>query len=379
MISYTEQQTQYGDLSQNTTSANLSRGSKLANAEHRYLLQKYFNNEGSFQITTVGSQSLTTTGALSANAVSATLTVPWAYHTTTANVTFSNGDYRQVNFIRNSTSITWTAGLSATATTALTVGGLQFYPAPPNYSKLKTVTITIGNLKWTPKEIFNRQEWDSLNVFPYYADIPNNFFVYPGGDKGGQVGIYPIPSTTGNVITYNYKFRIPDLSMADYNTDTTNGNAITGAGTITATNGSMTITGSSTVFVVTNNAQLESRWIRIPQPSGDNLWYQIASVDSTTSITLYQPYQGITVEGATYTIGQMPLLMEDFQDMLVWKPLIFYYSTIVSKPEKVKEYEELYAEKKKQLDEYAGSKTINVNLSRTAVGRNPNLYPQSLS
>jgi len=265
------------------------------------------------------------------------------------------------------------------ATSNASIGGVQFYPFPPNYSKLKDITITVGVLKWTLTEIRTREEWDNLNVFPYYASIPSKFFIYPGGDKGGMIGIWPIPSTTGNVITYNYKFRVPDLSIADYNTDSNYG-TVTGAGTITATNGSMAITGSSTVFTPTTNAQLESRWIKIPQPSGDNLWYQIANVSSTTAITLYQPYQGVTVSGATYTVGQMPLIAEDFQDILLWRILQHYFlSPIGNDPEKAKEYGSLYQEKREALKEYSGTNTVNVNLSpKRAFRGNPNSYPQSV-
>ena len=223
------------------------------------------------------------------------------------------------------------------------------------------MTITIGVLKWTPTEILTREEWDKLNVFPYYSDIPNNFFIYPGGDHGGQIGIWPIPSTSGNTITFNYKHRVPDLSMAD----------VTSTASITTLTSAVT---GGTAFVPTVNAQLESRWIKFAQPDGDNLWYQIKTVDSATAATLYQPYQGSSITAKTSMIGQMPLLMEDFLDMLIWKPLMFYFSTIVPDPNKVKEFSEFYNQKLKQLDEYAGSKTINVNLGRRPMNRNPNLY-----
>lgn len=297
MISFTNQQTLYTDLSQNTTTSNFTRGAYLANIEHRYLLQKFFSNEGSFTTPTVAQQ--------------------------------------------------------------------QFYPAPPNYSKLKTITITIGNLQWTLNEIQDRVEWDKLNVFPYYADIPSNYFIYPGGDKGARIGIWPIPSSNGNTITFNYKFRVPDLSLVDYTTP----------GTVSVANGSTTVTGVATSLIPTTNSQLESRWIQFAQPTGDNLWYQIASVNSTTSITLYGAYQGVSIVGSsTYTIGQMPLIAEDFQDLLVWKPLIFYFSSIVDKPDKKEEFEGLYKEKLEMLSEYSGSNTINVNLSSRTRSLNPNLY-----
>lgn len=367
MISFTEQQTQFGDYSQNTTTANLARAAKLANIEHRYLLQRYFANEGSYSITTIGAQDLTLTGSLAIGATSATLNSAWTYQTVQAQVTFSGGEYRAVQFTNGSTAITWTGALTETATTAIAVGGVQYYPFPPNYSKLKTITITIGNLKWTLSEIRTREDWDRLNVFPYYADIPANYYIYPGGDKGGQIGIWPIPSTTGNVITFNYKFRVPDLSIADYTTST-----------VSVTNGSTAVTGAASVWTPTTNAQLESRWIQISQTKGDNLWYQVQSVNSATSLTLYQPYQGISVSGGSYTLGQMPLIAEDFQDMLIWRPLVIYFSSIVDNPKKAEEFQTLYDQKLAMLNEYSGSNSVQVNLSPHRNMRNPNSYPYSL-
>ncbi len=369
MISFTKLQSLYGELSLNTNARNLATGADLMNIEQKYLLQKYFSNEGSFAISTVGSQNLVATAPLSAGATSATLTAPWPYHTTTAYVSFSSGDTFNVQFTRNSTAIKWVPGLSANATTALAVGGLQYYPAPPNYSKMKTVTVTVGVLKWTPDEVLSREDWDKLNVFPYYADIPKNFFPYPGGDHGVQIGIWPIPSTTGNTITYNYKFRIPDLSIADYTTP----------GTVSVAQGGTTVTGVATTFTPTTNPALESRWIQFAQPSGDNLWYQIDNVSSTTNLTLFTPYQGITIAGSSaYTIGQMPIIMEDFHDMLLWKVLAYYFTSIVDNKGKRDQYQGYYNTKLELLAEYAGTKTVNVNLGRRFNALNPNLFPQNI-
>lgn len=361
----------FSSLSQNNSAQNVALGQSLINTEHRYLLQKYYNNETTYSITTVGTQSLTTTGALSIGGTSATLSSAWSYQTTKVQVTFSSGEFRLARVIGGSTSLTWDAPLTATATTAITVG-VQFYPLPPNYSKLKSLTITVGNLQWTPTEVFTTEQWNQLNVFPYYADIPNNFFMYPGGDHGAQVGIWPIPSTTGNVITFSYKFRVPDLSLVDYTTP----------GTVSVTTKTTAVTGSTTTFVPTTNIANESRWIQFAQPKGDNEWYQITSVNSTTGLTLYQPYQGISVSAAaasTYTIGQMPLLAEDFHDMLVWKALTYYFSSIVSDKTKFEQFKNAYDEKLALLAEYSGSNTVQVNLRQKVNTRNPNLYQQNLS
>jgi hypothetical protein len=434
MQSFTGGQTLFTTLSQNTTAANLTLYGLLANIEHRYLLQKFFANEGGYSIATIGQTSLTLSAAVSIGATSATLAASWPYQTVGAEVTFpdgevvnatltngsttmtwspglagnifyltnalvigatsavlsaawsspsgayltafSDGSTKTVTFTNNSTAISWTGGLANNVLNQVftsviasgsnpSVGGVQFYPMPPNYSKLKDITITVGVLKWTLDEVRTREEWDNLNVFPYYASIPSKFFIYPGGDKGGKIGIWPIPSTTGNTITFHYKYRVPDLSIADYST-----------GTVTLTNGSTAVTGSSTVWTPTTNSQLESRWIQIAQTAGDNLWYQVQSVNSATSLTLYQPYQGINVSGGSYTLGQMPLVAEDFQDMMIWKALQYYFTSLVDNEKKAEEYKAIYDTKLELLKEYSGSNSINVNLSRKGIRKNPNLYGQ---
>ncbi len=253
------------------------------------------------------------------------------------------------------------------STTIVTAPQQQFYNLPYDYSKLKTGTITIGNLKWTPTEILSRSDWDKLNVFPYYSDIPNNYFIY-----NGQIGFWPIPATAGNTISFNYKRRVTDLTLADYTT-----------GTVSATNNSTTITGSGTGFLanylsVAGSVLNLNLWIKITPPSGDGNWYQISSITSATVLTLVNTYQGGTASGASYIIGQMPLLLEDYHDLLVYRPLMIYYSSINPDPDKKKEFTDLYNEGIKMLDDYAGSKALNVNLRGAVNTINPNLYPQSL-
>ena len=300
MKSFTTLKNLATNLSNNISSANDTLMGQLINDQHRYLLQKYYSNEGSYTMPTVSLQ--------------------------------------------------------------------QFYKMPPNYSKLKTLTITIGNLKWTPTEVLTREEWDKLNVFPYYSDIPNNYFIYPGGDHGGQVGIWPIPSSNGNIITFNYKFRVTELSIAD----------VTDAATTSVTTLTTAVTNSATPWALTTNVGQESRWLRIAEPKGDNLWYQIAAVTTTAALTLYQPYQGITVVSGTGTVGQMPLLAEDFHDMLVYGALKTYFSSIKPDINAFKQYDAMYKERLELMEEYSGSNTINVNLGRRPQQVNPNLFPQSI-
>lgn len=427
MKSYTTIRNYAASLSQNTSTENLALFDQLLNDSHRRFLEKYFFNEAS--------------------------------------------------------------------TTITTVAGQQAYDLPYNYSKLKTGTLTIGQLKWNPIEILTRREWDNLNVFPYYADIPNNYFIY-----GGKFNVWPIPSTTGNIITFNYKKRVPDLTFADYTTNTlaANTNSVTVTGTTTgwlanylppnlsaltnavsSTNsklptytysngtlgvgatitmssaGILTIGGYNTVlndvvlikdetgssapynglykvttagtatvaavltrntdndqtgefvgkavyvtntsvtwaytnttaptigttaitFAVTNSVLNLNLWLKITAPLGDNNWYQISSIESATSLTLVNPYQGTNCTGASYIIGQMPLLLEDYHDVIAFDALVTYFSTIVDNPNKVKEFSMRRDSIVEMMDDYVGSKSLNVNLGRPKMGQNPNLFPQSI-
>jgi hypothetical protein len=429
MLSYTTLRNTFGTLSNNNSAANLTLFDQFMNTEHRYLLQKYFQNEESYSIETIGSFTLSITASpaigatsatlssawtyptsqtfvtfsdgeqrlatftlnstsvtwqnplvgtqfaltttVSSGATTATLASPWAYSSGARTTQFSDGEQKSVTYTQNSTAISWTGGLSGTVsayvntsvnTTSVGVGGIQTYNLPPDYWKLKTGTLTIGALRWNPTEVISRAAWDNLNVFPYYADIPSNIFIWQG-----KFNIWPIPSTTGNIITFNYKRRVPDLNLADYTT-----------GTVSVTNGSTVITGSGTAFIPTMNSVGESRWIQISPNKGDNLWYQVQSVDSTTQITLVAPYQGITVSGGSYTLGQMPLLVEDFHDMLLYKPLYIYYSSVNKDKDKADQFENLYNERLASMAAATGTKTVNVNLRQYIRQQNPNLFPQNI-
>lgn len=253
------------------------------------------------------------------------------------------------------------------STTIVTVSQQQFYNLPFDYSKNKTDTITTGQLKWTPTEVLSRADWDKLNVFPYYADFPSNYFIW-----NGQIGFWPIPSTAGNTITDNYKRRVTDLTLTDYVT-----------GTVSATNGSATITGSGTGFVTNflpsaGSVLLLNLWIKITPPLGDGNWYQISSLDSATSLTLTNTYAGGTTSGASFIIGQMPVLLEDFHDIIVFDTMRTYFSTIVDNANKKKEFDDAFNEAIAKMDDYLADKTVNVNLRTYINTQNPNIYPQNI-
>lgn len=259
--------------------------------------------------------------------------------------------------------------------TTVTVAQQQFYNLPPQVKKLINVTVTIGSVVWQPKECPTREFWDSLNVTTFYQDFPSYFFVY-----NGQVGIWPSPSSAGNTITMNYKTRIGDLSMVDV-TDTSSG------ALISITNGATAMAASTTTGPFsqwqTNN------WIRIPYSTtatpgknGDNQWYQIDTVrsGSVTGAVLKNPYSGATVTGVGFTIGEVPILPEDYQDLPLYRMGYIYYTTRFPDATKAQLYEKLWNDGVKALDDEFGSKTVSVILQDTDQQIvNPNLFVRSVS
>lgn len=356
------------DLSLNTSTANFNRMAALVNDRHRYLLQKYFDNERTATTSTIGSSTLTTTAVLAQGATSATLSSAWSNPSGVEFCTFSNGQTIQVNFINGSTAITWATGLSSACTTAVNFLGFEAYNIPANVSKIINDTITVGQQKFIMTEIKTRTDWDRINYLPYNSNIPNYFFIY-----NGQLNIFPIPSSTGNIITFNYKTRVVDMSYNDV------------TGTLAASGmvvGSYTVTGNATTWNTTYpigvDITAQNLFIRADiTTGGDGIWYQIQSFQSATSLTLVNPVinaPSITV-ATTFTIGQIPLLSEDFHDMLIYGALMIYYSSIVKDGEKFAQFEKEYNNRLVLLSEYAGTKTVqSVDLGEDPPTTNPNLF-----
>lgn len=376
----------YTTLSQNISASNQSLGLQILGDKQRYLLQKYFDNERTYQTTTVGGGSLTTTASLSLGATSATLTAAWTYPTVYQQTSFSNSNARSVLYTNGSTAISWVGGLTSSATTTLTTAGVQDYAIPATISKITSDFIQVGQLRFVPVPIQTRVDWDRINFLPYASDIVNYAYIYQGNLK-----FWPIPSTTGNIIQFNYKARVPDFTTtflfssaagAAYSAGATVYDY--GAGTITPPAvGATAVTGSSTSWNTTGKFPLNvdvtwlNLYLQVAQPNGDGLWYPIYMFNSDTSLTLATPMQNQlnTAGGATYSIGQMPVLSEDFHDMPVDGALMRYFSTFVKNGEAYKEHEENYNRSLALLEEYAGTKQVNVDLESEPVLTNPNNYP----
>lgn len=246
--------------------------------------------------------------------------------------------------------------------TTTTVANQQFYYLPPQFRKMIDLTVLLGTVLWTTKPCPNREYWDMLNNQQFYQDFPTFHFLY----NGNQVGIWPTPASNGNTITMNYQIRLRDLAVADYTT-----------GTVQVTNGSPNLTFSGSAL----SADMANMWIQLALPVGDGNWYQIASVNTVANTAvLLNPYTGISASGVSFTIGDVPLLAEDYQDLPLYRALEVYFTTIVPKPAQAKMYREMYAAGYAQLEQDYGSKTTSPVLTdQDAPVYNPNLFVRSIA
>lgn len=247
--------------------------------------------------------------------------------------------------------------------TTPTVAMQQAYQLPYNVKDIINLTVLVGGILWQPLESPNRQAWDSYNTIPFYSDFPQFYYRY----TANQVNLFPIPTSNGNTLTIHYKKRILNLSATDY-----------ADGTVAVTKNSATVTGTTTAWTT----NMKNRWLNIPETtnnttSGDNEWYQIASVESTTSLTLYNKYVGENASTAGYTIGDVPILPEDYQDLALYRALWIYYTSIVPNLNQAKAYNALYMQGKEILDEEFSSKSTSPVLTDPYTPTwNPNAFPR---
>ncbi len=217
-------------------------------------------------------------------------------NTSTANLTY--GDNRMNDFHRQLLAkADW--DFLHRLRTALTVASTTFVALPYDVDQVESVFVTVSGTRYNPKPAPSRAFWDELHYTTQTSDTPEFWYVY-----NGELGLWPRPSTSSNVISINCKIRAIDLNTAD----------ITSSTITTLANGTTALTVSGGL-----STQMAGFWIRptftTTANTGDGLWYELASVASTTAATLVRKYGGSSIAAGTAacTIAQMPLLPETFQ------------------------------------------------------------------
>lgn len=194
--------------------------------------------------------------------------------------------------------------------TASTVASQQYYHYPVGVSKIDDVVVTIGSVQYPLKVISSQHAWDVKNAITIQPSaIPE--YIYPRRD---DFGIWPIPQSTYTITFYSF-IRDRALAVDDYT-----------SGTITATNGSTTITGSGTTWT----AGMVGRWIEVTDTNSADYgyWYRISNFNTVVSLSLENSWQGTTASNLTYRIGQTPEIPEEGHVLLSDGVTADYYAGI---------------------------------------------------
>lgn len=218
---------------------------------------------------------------------------------------------------------------------------------PAYTGKPQGLYITVGSYRYQPEEVSLRSLWDEINDVARSSDIPEYVFYYDG-----QALIYPTPVTAGNTITFNARRVARDLSNTDYTTGTITTVATSGVTT--------TVTGSGTTW----HTGMIGRYIRITDGnvantlSGDHIWYEIATVPSSTTLTLTRTYGGTAMSAASaaYIIGDVSLIPEPHNQLPIFEALKIYFTSVDPNAQKAKLYDQMFKEGYANMVRDLGSK-----------------------
>jgi len=247
-----------------------------------------------------------------------------------------------------------------------TVASQQFYNLDQTIDEVNSVNVLVSTFRITPKQAPTLEAWDQINSTTVTtSDYPEWYFVY-----NGQVGFWPIPSTTqANAITVNARRRPVTLNKADY---------ITGS-IVSVSNGGVAVVGTGTTWT----AQMAGSSIQITASNtankGDGVWYPVLSVQSATELTLGRAYEGTVIAAGTaaYILGQVSSLPEAYDVLPVYKACQQYFQSIQPIPSESDRFEKQYDKGIAMLKASYGQRTSDVLIesSQFWVPENPNNAP----
>ena len=237
-----------------------------------------------------------------------------------------------------------------------TVSSQADYQLPYDYGKTIALESSDGGVFNALKQIKDRDSWNTLNDTSLESDYIRNYYL-----NSRTVSFYPVPATSSNTINLTYTKRVRDISNADYTT-----------GTVSITNDTATVTGSGTTFT----AAMVGRFIKV---NADGFWYKITAFTSTTVITIEDTYQGTTVSGGAFTIGEMTLLPEEQDIAPVFYAAWIYYSTVNTDTVKAGIFKEMYLEHKQGLKDNNMNSSYDLGSDGEVDIVNPNDFPSNLT
>jgi len=268
-------------------------------------------------------------------------------NTSTTNLTL--GDTLINQSIRKITSSYEWPFLEKTATLK-TTADQNYINLPQDVDKLYTFYVNIDDQLYQAIELTSKDDFDSLGI-TNKCSYPLYYYIF---DR--KIYLWPIPSTSDYDVVITYKQRVTDLDTADYVT-----------GTISITTATTAVVGAGTTFT----ADMVGRYIK----TTDRIWYKISAFTDTTHITIDRNYGGQTITSATYTIGQVSLLPEDFQILPVYEAVMNYWA-MQGEISRMQTYKALFDDGYKNLKIEYGSKSTKVRVDTLTdkTVNNPNLY-----
>lgn len=170
----------------------------------------------------------------------------------------------------------------------------QYYQLPEDGQKLKEVVALSGGWNVPLEQIADEHEWLQLNMVNFSGQ-PTHYFI-KGND---ELGLYPIPgSTVTDGLQLIFSPKHVELTQDDYTT-----------GTLAVTNGSQTVTGTTTVFTT----KMIGQFLQVTDGTDGN-WYRVSDFVSTTVLTLENYYQGTSGSTKTFRIGQVVDFPDEFAE-----------------------------------------------------------------
>ena len=190
------------------------------------------------------------------------------------------------------------------------------YEIPASVRKLLKVEVldASGDVDQVPEIVEDAGFWARLQRRKAgSSDITQ--FVY---QEGNDLLTWPDFSTAGRTIRVRGRKNVVDMTRDDYTT-----------GTITSiANAATTVEASGSSW--NGRKPVLEQYIRIDATSGDLRWYRIASITDDDTLELEKNYLGtsISADTETYTIGEMPVIPDTWDTMLVTRPLAIYYQKL---------------------------------------------------
>ena len=194
--------------------------------------------------------------------------------------------------------------------------------------------------------VSSEYKWNQLNIIPSVTIyIPTRYFV-----KGFNViSVWPAPSTANiGTLSVSFEPRLRDWSSAL--ADTT--------GTAAVNNGQTLVTNASTTFT----PSMIGMGFTVTDGTGGN-WYPITSVPTNSTLNLQNNYIDQTNGTASYLIGQIPDIPEDYHMALVYFPL-YQFELKRGNMKKAEQYLGLFQNLLDQYEEVYAVKTTGIVMTK---------------